>query len=195
MSIVEPTAQARMNPPQVETIPAELKAKAQWVSWRYEERTGKPTKGAVAPRTGLSASSMEPADGASLNAVLWLGSDQGITVLSEYRLAPASQGATAKRARQHISRPLRDQAQARRGYVIDMQQTVTHAHANGLALQSVPPCLTQHGRWPEYACQICGPAVTAMAALHSAGLAVRRLPPILLPCLPVIEVSREPLPQ
>jgi hypothetical protein len=165
MTLCELTAQARAKPPLVANIPAELKAKDQWVDWRYEERKGKQTKVPVSPATGYYASSTEPADWASFSAALWPGSDQGITVLSEYRLALASQGAIAKRAHQRISRPLRDQAQGRRGHVIGMQRSVTHAHDYGVALLSAPTFLTQLERRPENACQTSGSAVTAVSAI------------------------------
>lgn len=42
---------------QIASIPAELKARAQWVCWKFEERDGKRTKVPVNPKTGRLAKS------------------------------------------------------------------------------------------------------------------------------------------
>jgi putative DNA primase/helicase len=42
------------------SIPAELRARRQWVCWRSEERDGRPTKVPVDPHTGRRARSNDP---------------------------------------------------------------------------------------------------------------------------------------
>lgn len=51
-------------------IPAELKAQAQWVTWRSERRAGKPTKVPYSPSTGRHASTTD--------ASSWTGFDEAV---------------------------------------------------------------------------------------------------------------------
>ena len=45
----------------VDGIPDELRARPQWVTWRYETREGKPTKVPYDARAGHRASATDPA--------------------------------------------------------------------------------------------------------------------------------------
>jgi putative DNA primase/helicase len=61
------TARSNLGPPAVPgaeldlaAIPAELRALAQWVVWRYEHRDAKPTKVPCCPAMGARASSTDP---------------------------------------------------------------------------------------------------------------------------------------
>lgn len=63
------------------TIPAELKARPQWVTWRSERREGRPTKIPYAPSTGRRASTTDASSWARFDAAVgaWrLGGYDGI---------------------------------------------------------------------------------------------------------------------
>lgn len=54
----------------LDTIPAELKARHQWIVWRYEERDGKRTKVPYNPRNGKRAASDDPHTWSALEEAL-----------------------------------------------------------------------------------------------------------------------------
>ena len=58
---------SKVNTP---AIPRELTGRAQWVTWRYETREGKPTKVPHDPKTGRRASVTNPATWSTFSAAV-----------------------------------------------------------------------------------------------------------------------------
>ena len=54
----------------IDAIPAELRERAQWVTWKFVVRGGKPTKVPVCPTPGRSAKVNAPSSWASFDAAL-----------------------------------------------------------------------------------------------------------------------------
>jgi putative DNA primase/helicase len=56
--------------PETAVIPAELRARPQWVAWKAEVRDGKPTKVPYDPRTGAKAATDDPRTWASFDVAV-----------------------------------------------------------------------------------------------------------------------------
>jgi putative DNA primase/helicase len=62
----------------VEAVPPELRARRQWVVWRYERRDGKPTKVPYNPTTGQRASSTDPQTWADYDLAAGMARQPGV---------------------------------------------------------------------------------------------------------------------
>jgi primase-polymerase (primpol)-like protein len=62
----------------VETVPACLRDRPQWVCWRYIERDGKPTKCPYNAKTGAMADSTDPSTWCTFDDAVaaWKAGDQ-----------------------------------------------------------------------------------------------------------------------
>jgi primase-polymerase (primpol)-like protein len=65
--------------PDPDAVPAELRARPQWVGWRYEERNGETTKGPIDAKCGKHARVNDPAT--------WSTFEQALAAVERYRLS------------------------------------------------------------------------------------------------------------